>query len=875
MDMKRMLVLALAVSLAACEKTPGPEEKEPTLQDFAKCFVTVLDSWYAHTGTVGTYEDVHVVPEDFTCTLGGVKYDRSAAFDVALQGFDALMDGYSMDIHVPVARDYAWPSGAYDEAEDFSGRFASLAFLQDFSRRQQAAAAEGGAWASSLSYEPQMLDDAGFSGACSLERGLLTLARWYRYLLNNGIAEDADVRMTDIPVSTDLYGAFLDVRVPYSQFYGTTVASLGEARNAGVLNLQLSGTAILSSVCVKARGEDSLSDDGMSFVNVNCNRQPVVLEEGRKTSVSVVLKPGTYDLDVTVCDREHRAMFLQLAGCTIAPGQETVVSETYVPADELLFYEGFDNFVWGGDYMGGTGAPGYAPDDAKITITSRRDATGYEEELVPVACDVPGTGFFQSNTWADVSGKTVGESHQMSDSYVASRNMGDYIYLFRCQERPGYLELGCANTARGALRLCGLPGNTGIGDVTISFDICPKHGITDDIEIALVNGGRFTGASVNGTARTLTAGNNYYRSNVGYHLVEKAALSVPADAGEVKKWTHIELTAANVTDGSLFQIQGSTSTTGNHGMYIDNIRITKGPEWPKKTMRLLYWNIQNGMWADQGSQYAHFIAWIKKYDPDICVWCEAKSNYATNSANGVGAAPYLPNNWGRLAEAYGHSYTAIGGYRDNFPQVVTAKFPITTLQKITEGSEPYKPVAHGAGHHRISVAGRDINIVTVHTWPQGYGYGVTGDEERAESSARHEGDYYRQYEMRSIVSKTVNDSRYASQEHWLMLGDFNSRSRLDNWYYKYDEASTLLITQDVVLEQTKLLDVMANCYPGDFVSSTHGNARIDYIYASASMYGSIVNATTLIDLWTTAYNTGISTFWYPSDHRPLLVDFEF
>ena len=33
-------------------------------------------------------------------------------------------------------------------------------------------------------------------------------------------------------------------------------------------------------------------------------------------------------------------------------------------------------------------------------------------------------------------------------------------------------------------------------------------------------------------------------------------------------------------------------------------------------MRLLYWNIQNGMWSDQGNNYDNFVAWVREYDPD-------------------------------------------------------------------------------------------------------------------------------------------------------------------------------------------------------------------------------------------------------------------
>ena len=49
-------------------------------------------------------------------------------------------------------------------------------------------------------------------------------------------------------------------------------------------------------------------------------------------------------------------------------------------------------------------------------------------------------------------------------------------------------------------------------------------------------------------------------------------------------------------------------------------------------MRLLYWNIQNGMWSDQSNGYDNFVAWVKGYDPDVCVWCEAQSIYKSGTA---------------------------------------------------------------------------------------------------------------------------------------------------------------------------------------------------------------------------------------------------
>ena len=46
-----------------------------------------------------------------------------------------------------------------------------------------------------------------------------------------------------------------------------------------------------------------------------------------------------------------------------------------------------------------------------------------------------------------------------------------------------------------------------------------------------------------------------------------------------------------------------------------------------RDLKILYWNIQNGMWSDQGNNYDNFVDFVKSEDPDICVWCEAESRY--------------------------------------------------------------------------------------------------------------------------------------------------------------------------------------------------------------------------------------------------------
>lgn len=80
-----------------------------------------------------------------------------------------------------------------------------------------------------------------------------------------------------------------------------------------------------------------------------------------------------------------------------------------------------------------------------------------------------------------------------------------------------------------------------------------------------------------------------------------------------------------------------------------------------------------------------------------------------------------------------------------------------------------------------------------------------------------------------------------------MMGDFNARSRVDNWFYNYPENDTRLLVHDHIRNNTDLVDIIAERNPGRFISSTYGNARIDFMYASPSMYGRVANALIVID----------------------------
>ena len=292
------------------------------------------------------------------------------------------------------------------------------------------------------------------------------------------------------------------------------------------------------------------------------------------------------------------------------------------------------------------------------------------------------------------------------------------------------------------------------------------------------------------------------------------------------------------------------------------------------TMRLLYWNIQNGMWDGQNDNYDRFVNWVKEQDPDICVWCEAQSIWLTDSDQAMPKEDrYLEANWGELAARYGHQYWGIGGHRDNYPQVITSKYPISYVAKIV-GEEPDLVVSHGAGWATVEVNGKKVNIVTLHTWPQAYAYRA---EDRDASKAEHGGDKYRAMEMKFICEHTIGTVPDADKQLWMMMGDFNSPSRVDNDKYGFDDDNTKLLVHDYIRENTPYIDVIKEKYPGEFKPSVGSQtSRIDFVYCTKPLYDCITYADIIWDDYTTPIRDpqNLSNFWRPSDHLPIIVDFD-
>lgn len=294
---------------------------------------------------------------------------------------------------------------------------------------------------------------------------------------------------------------------------------------------------------------------------------------------------------------------------------------------------------------------------------------------------------------------------------------------------------------------------------------------------------------------------------------------------------------------------------------------------PEKEIKVLYWNIQNGMWAGQYDNYDSFTAWVSEQNPDICIWCEAETIYHTGTYNRMPKEDrYLVKGWLEVAARYGHEYVYLAGHRDSYPQVVTSKFPIENVMQIVGDDDTV--VTHGAGWARINAYGKTLNIVTLHTWPQKshFRYKQATQAERDASAARNEGDINRLEELQWICEHTIKTDKDAEDNLWLMAGDFNAVSPKDNWVYGYDEDDSRLLVHNYILKETPYIDLIWERHPRNFYTTTFERKRIDFVYVTEALYDMIDYAEIIEDSYTKPHtDKNVKSFQNPSDHLPIIV----
>lgn len=754
--------------------------------------------------------------------------------------------------------------------------------------------------------------------------------------------------------------------IPYSQFYRSTADSLayfpmyasfkGNPSEGIVfkevisaVGITLSGSAKIASVHLQNKAATQLLSDnlagvasfdpekgfvlteGVDFINLNCT------DEGRGVSISedgttfyLVLAPGNYSsgLTLTVTGMDHKGQTFDVPAFEVEAGQVKTFSFVYAPDPDLLWFEHFDNFVWGGNVKGGKNVSSYAPDDLSSPDKSR---SGYEEAFTTVGITTPGSALIQDK-WDTINGWTVGERPNVGSKYLKSRNISDYTYLYRCQEYQGCMSVGAGDQVRGGIQpIKAFSFDETFFGVRLSFDICLRYGTEDKFCSQLGGSGIASSLFVDGKEieleNTLEGNNTYVHSFQNICSIRRSDIPGPTSERYSEGWHHVEMTFTNMNDLSTLGIWGyDTGSNVKHGCFIDNIEMRYEPvTHPQNRLRVLLYNIYNGMWADQDKNFDNFVAFIRKYDPDVCIFCEAQSMWKDGLAENDGIANYrlftgregrnstathLENTqWKALAARFGHAYTAVGGYHDDYPQVITSKYPVTTISRLTSGKDnkgSSTNISHGAGHFQVTVDGKNINFVSLHLWPFKYSpsYWDASTEQKAEKQAesaeKYEGYSFAAREVEAILNATAK--RKDCGDDWLVMGDTNSISPLDGDYYESKEysdwtkAGEMWVLPHLAFRSgdcgRNLFDMLregeGSYYtgPGRFMPSTSGQSRIDIMYGSESMRRRVSGMSLIIrDKWCNITESAVfepatdpnekkKHPKLPSDHRPLLIEFD-
>ena len=273
--------------------------------------------------------------------------------------------------------------------------------------------------------------------------------------------------------------------------------------------------------------------------------------------------------------------------------------------------------------------------------------------------------------------------------------------------------------------------------------------------------------------------------------------------------------------------------------------------------KLLSWNIQDGMWCDQFDDYVNFVAYINEINPDVFCIQEAASHWDIDGKNLSHYSRYLPypdqknveskwdnpSGWVALAKRWGHEYVVMGPYKDNYPVVITSKYPIEIIERL-RGDEN-TTVSHGALYAKVHFTDDiSVNLVNLHLQPDNI------------ANASN----FRMNEINFYLSKTINSKEHYRDEHWLMMGDFNSNVGKN---------------VDVEVRKNSYYDLWAEM-------NSYNKSYIDFIYGTESMRKSLKSIDFLYGFAHVdkimyspngvAINNGVGV-WRYSDHYPVLAEF--
>ena len=265
----------------------------------------------------------------------------------------------------------------------------------------------------------------------------------------------------------------------------------------------------------------------------------------------------------------------------------------------------------------------------------------------------------------------------------------------------------------------------------------------------------------------------------------------------------------------------------------------------QKNLRIIAWNVYEGMKLDTTQTKTAFAKWISDKDPDIMAFQEM------NRFTQISLAQF--------ARSYGHTYTVL--LKENgFPVALTSKYPISNIKKVTDRMH----------HGYLQATVKGITFFVVHLSPHKY-------------QKRHE-------EINIILSAAASAP---DKRKTIILGDFNSQSPQDSVFYtdgkmvevhkilkaKYPEYDNLrngqldynavrtVLTNRYIdpVYDTKKLNISFSAEIQGDPDLRYNKTRIDYIFLNSFFKRKIKKAFIIRDEFTDIM----------SDHYPVFVELKY
>lgn len=279
---------------------------------------------------------------------------------------------------------------------------------------------------------------------------------------------------------------------------------------------------------------------------------------------------------------------------------------------------------------------------------------------------------------------------------------------------------------------------------------------------------------------------------------------------------------------------------------VTDITVSHDDNLKADTLRVISYNILEGMKLDAENNYEGFVEWVNKYDPDVL---------ALEEANGLSKEILS-----KLAEKWGHNYVETNCEypgASSYPVAITSRYEIEDVQHIVDN------VWHGAIFAKI----RGVNFVVLHLYPFGdLRNNAEWDKPKdLDNDGDIDGDDYRTHELDVYMGETIK--KYPHRQMWLMMGDFNSFSPLDAGHYVTERSYgthevALEMYYDLLKEMHREFNRTTPTVYGGWNDSRTDGSRLDFIYGSRATVQEIVRTDVIYDEFTDQH----------SDHYPVLLD---